>query len=41
MNAEETPYDPVAHAVVRDPLGTVLPALVDRVAAVGNIRPSR
>jgi NAD-dependent protein deacetylase/lipoamidase len=41
MNAEETPYDPVAHAVVRDPLGTVLPALVDRVSAVGNIRPSR
>jgi NAD-dependent deacetylase len=41
MNAEETPYDPVAHAVVRDPLGSVLPALVDRVASVGNIRPSR
>ena len=41
MNAEETPYDTVAHAVVRDPLGTVLPALVDRVASVGNIRPSR
>jgi NAD-dependent deacetylase len=39
MNAEETPYDPLAHAVVRDPLGTVLPALVDRVGSVGNTRP--
>jgi NAD-dependent deacetylase len=41
LNAEETPYDPVAHAVVRDALGVVLPALVQRIAAVGNIRPSR
>jgi NAD-dependent deacetylase len=41
MNAEETPYDAVAHALVRDPVGTFLPALVDRVASVGNIRPLR
>lgn len=31
MNAQETPFDPVADAVVRDRLGTVLPALVARV----------
>jgi NAD-dependent deacetylase len=31
LNAEETPFDPVADAVVRDQLGTVLPALVARV----------
>jgi len=41
LNAEETPYDPVAHAVVREPLRTVLPLLADRVGSVGNIRPSR
>ena len=41
MNAEETPYDAVAHAVLREPLGRVLPALVERVGTVGNIRPSR
>jgi NAD-dependent deacetylase len=41
MNAEETPYDPVADAVVRDPLGTVLPALVGRIRSIGNIRPAR
>lgn len=28
INAEETPYDPLAHAVVRDSIGQVLPALV-------------
>jgi NAD-dependent deacetylase len=28
MNAEPTPFDAVAHAVVRTPLGTALPALV-------------
>ncbi|HEY5014001.1 MAG TPA: Sir2 family NAD-dependent protein deacetylase [Acidimicrobiia bacterium] len=28
MNAEPTPFDPVAHAVVRTPLGVALPALV-------------
>jgi len=31
MNAEETPFDPVASAVVREQLGTVLPALAERV----------
>ena len=31
MNAEETPFDAVADAVLRDPLGTLLPALVDRI----------
>ena len=29
MNAQETPFDTVADAVVRDPLGDVLPALVE------------
>lgn len=28
VNAEETPYDPLADAVIRDPIGDVLPALV-------------
>ncbi len=31
LNAEETPFDPVADAVVRVQLGDVLPALVTRV----------
>ena len=31
MNAEETPFDPIADAVVREPLGEVLPALIDLV----------
>ena len=31
LNAEETPYDEVADAVVRDPLGEVLPALAARL----------
>jgi NAD-dependent deacetylase len=31
LNAEATPFDPVADAVVRDPLGTVLPRLVEAV----------
>jgi NAD-dependent deacetylase len=31
MNAEATPFDPVADAVVRTPLGIALPALVERV----------
>ena len=29
-NAQETPFDPVAAAVVRDPLGEFLPAVVER-----------
>jgi len=32
FNAEETPYDPAADAVLRDRLGDVLPALADLVA---------
>ena len=28
LNAEPTPYDPVAHAVLREPIGDILPRLV-------------
>jgi NAD-dependent deacetylase len=28
VNAEPTPYDDLAAAVIRDPIGTALPALV-------------
>ena len=28
LNAEETPFDHMADAVIRDPIGTVLPQLV-------------
>ncbi len=31
INAEPTEYDELAHAILRDPIGTVLPALVERV----------
>jgi NAD-dependent deacetylase len=31
MNAEETPFDPIADAVLRDQLGEVLPALVELI----------
>ncbi|MFD8209446.1 NAD-dependent deacetylase [Streptomyces sp. NPDC059695] len=31
VNAEPTPYDPVADEVVREPIGTALPALLDRL----------
>ena len=31
LNAEETPFDHYADAVVREQLGTVLPAIVERV----------
>jgi NAD-dependent deacetylase len=31
FNAEPTPYDEVAHSVIRDPLGAALPALVSLV----------
>jgi NAD-dependent deacetylase len=30
VNAEPTPYDPMADAILRDPIGTVLPALIER-----------
>jgi NAD-dependent deacetylase len=31
MNAEETPFDPIADAVLRDQLGAVLPTLVELI----------
>lgn len=33
VNAEPTPYDPLAALVVREPIGTALPALLRRIAA--------
>lgn len=33
VNAQPTPYDPIAHAVLRDPIGDVLPRLVAAVAS--------
>jgi NAD-dependent deacetylase len=33
VNAEPTPYDAAADAVLRDPIGEVLPAIVDLVPA--------
>lgn len=33
VNAEETPYDALADEVVREPIGTALPALLGRIAA--------
>jgi NAD-dependent deacetylase len=41
MNAEPTPFDPVADAVVRTPLGVALPALVGRLRPLGNTRPAK
>jgi NAD-dependent deacetylase len=42
MNGEPTPFDDLAAAVVRAPLGEALPALVERVASpLGNTRPGR
>ncbi|MEU7022602.1 Sir2 family NAD-dependent protein deacetylase [Streptomyces sp. NPDC046203] len=31
VNAEPTPYDPLADEIVREPIGTALPALLDRL----------
>jgi NAD-dependent deacetylase len=36
INAEPTPYDHVAHAVLREPIGTVLPRLVQAAIADGE-----
>jgi NAD-dependent deacetylase len=36
INAESTPYDHVAHAVLREPIGTVLPRLVQAAVAGGE-----
>lgn len=33
VNAEPTPYDAVAHEVIREPISTALPALVRRIVA--------
>ncbi|MFJ3923232.1 SIR2 family NAD-dependent protein deacylase [Streptomyces sp. NPDC090022] len=33
VNAEETPYDPLADEVIREPIGTALPKLLSRLAA--------
>jgi NAD-dependent deacetylase len=43
MNAEETPFDPLATFVVRERLGEALPAVVELVGAppLGNTRPVR
>ncbi|MFE7099387.1 SIR2 family NAD-dependent protein deacylase [Streptomyces erythrochromogenes] len=35
VNAEETPYDTLADEVVREPIGTALPALLARIAEGG------
>jgi NAD-dependent deacetylase len=35
VNADPTPYDAQAHEVIREPIGTALPALVDRLTAAG------
>jgi NAD-dependent deacetylase len=37
INAEPTPYDDDAHAVLREPISVVLP---DLVAAVGTLGPA-
>ncbi|MFJ3173612.1 SIR2 family NAD-dependent protein deacylase [Streptomyces roseus] len=34
VNAEETPYDPLADEVIREPIGTALPALLARVGGL-------
>jgi NAD-dependent deacetylase len=31
LNAEPTPFDGAAHAIVREPLGVVLPAIIERL----------
>ncbi|MFF9978758.1 SIR2 family NAD-dependent protein deacylase [Streptomyces erythrochromogenes] len=37
VNAEETPYDALADEVVREPIGTALPALLTRIAEGGPV----
>ncbi len=36
VNAEPTPYDDRADEVIREPIGTALPALLARLAAEGD-----
>ncbi|WP_432056320.1 SIR2 family NAD-dependent protein deacylase [Streptomyces sp. bgisy022] len=38
VNAEPTPYDGIADEVVREPIGTALPALLRRIGAEGEPR---
>ncbi|MER5731995.1 Sir2 family NAD-dependent protein deacetylase [Streptomyces sp. NPDC002138] len=35
VNAEETPYDPLADELIREPIGSALPELLDRLQDVG------
>ncbi|MEV4336525.1 Sir2 family NAD-dependent protein deacetylase [Streptomyces sp. NPDC049590] len=37
VNAEPTPYDDRADEVIREPIGTALPALLDRLAAEAGV----
>src|SRR5690606_5097801 len=41
VNAEPTPYDEIADEVVREPIGTALPALLRRIGAGGEPRGRR
>ena len=41
VNADPTPYDPIADAVLREPIGTVLPELASAVPAVPGNNPRR
>jgi NAD-dependent deacetylase len=40
VNAEPTPYDPIADEVVREPIGSALPALLDGIAATSGRAPA-
>ncbi|MEU6315433.1 Sir2 family NAD-dependent protein deacetylase [Streptomyces sp. NPDC047014] len=35
VNAEETPYDPLAEEIIREPIGTAVPKLLSRIAEGG------
>ncbi|MEU3467398.1 Sir2 family NAD-dependent protein deacetylase [Streptomyces sp. NPDC006687] len=37
VNAEETPYDPLAQEVIREPIATALPALLARFAPANGV----
>ena len=40
LNAEPTPFDPIADAVIHEPIGTVLPVLIgDRGSGTGTQGP--
>lgn len=38
LNAEPTPYDDIAELVIRDPIGEILPALVEQALQLGGVR---